>query len=156
MADNSFGPFFELREAKDLLEKLRHDHGRIQENPIDSYAAFDFFVTANQLVDWYWPTATRQQRRDTRNENAVLRICHHLADGAKHFLLDGKHQGVKSTTLDEGAFDPALFFSGAYDTRNLVIELTDAEAKELGMPRISVRELSWMVLEYWVKRFPPQ
>ena len=41
-----FGGFFALGTPADLLKKLRHDF---------SYAAFDFFVTAEHLLDWKYP-----------------------------------------------------------------------------------------------------
>ncbi len=72
--DYGFRGFFALRTPQDLLAKLRHDHARLVDNPIDSYAAFDFFVTANHLVDWIWPSATRTQQRDNRRAETIPRI----------------------------------------------------------------------------------
>jgi len=40
---------FTLRTAKDLFGRLEHDFGRVKRNPTDSFAAFDFFVTAPSL-----------------------------------------------------------------------------------------------------------
>ena len=50
-----FEAFFELKTRADLVEKLRHDLSRIRQNQTDSYAAFDFFVTAEAMMDWRYP-----------------------------------------------------------------------------------------------------
>jgi hypothetical protein len=92
--DYGFRGFFELRTPHDLLKKMQRDHSRLEANSLDAYAAFDFFVTANHLVDWVWPSATRQQLRDNREDVPLLRVCEHLADGAKHFLLTRPHQAL--------------------------------------------------------------
>ncbi len=49
----AFGP--DLITPKYLLRKLEHDYARVQRNPRDTYAAFDFFVTAEHMVDWVSP-----------------------------------------------------------------------------------------------------
>ena len=150
--DYGFRGFFELRTPHDLLKKMHHDRSRLATNPLDTYAAFDFFVTANHLVDWVWPSATRQQLKANREEVALLRVCEHLADGAKHFLLTRRHQGVDATTRLSGAFDPRLFDPAAFDAGALTIELEAAEAVQLGTDHISALELASKVLEYWVSR----
>lgn len=150
--DYGFRGFFELHTPHDLLKKMQHDHSRLVENPLDTYAAFDFFVTANHLVDWVWPSATRQQLRANREEVPLLRICEHLADGAKHFLLTRPHQGVDTTTKISGAFDPQLFDPGAFDVGALTIELEPAEAAHVGAVQVSALELASKVLGYWVSR----
>jgi len=43
--------FGELRLPADLLRKLRHDFERMKMSPQDQYAAFDFFVTAEHIID---------------------------------------------------------------------------------------------------------
>jgi hypothetical protein len=43
---------FELRNPEDLFEILKHDFERLRENPTDSFAAFDFFITAYHIWDW--------------------------------------------------------------------------------------------------------
>jgi hypothetical protein len=35
---------FKLKDAQDLLGKLRHDFDRLQASPTDTYAAFDFLM----------------------------------------------------------------------------------------------------------------
>jgi hypothetical protein len=150
--DYGFRGFFALRTPQDLLAKLRHDHARLADNPIDSYAAFDFFVTANHLVDWIWPSATHAQQRDNRRTETIPRICEHLADGAKHFLLDHPHQGVADAAHTDGAFDPAICDPKSFDVGELVVILEPAEAADIGQSRISALALATIVLAYWSRR----
>jgi hypothetical protein len=46
-----FTGFAELQTPCDLLRKLQHDISRMAADSGDSYAAFDFFVTAEHLLD---------------------------------------------------------------------------------------------------------
>jgi len=38
---------FHLKSYRHLVAKLRHDFERLKRDHVDAYAAFDFFVTAN-------------------------------------------------------------------------------------------------------------
>ena len=44
--------FFDLRSPVDLLDKMRRDFKRLRAAPKDTYAAFDFFVTASHMHEW--------------------------------------------------------------------------------------------------------
>jgi hypothetical protein len=87
-----FGGLPQLRDPQALLRKLKHDLARISAAPDDPYPVFDFFVTANHLIDWVWPTAGKEQHRKERAASAVTRICEHLGNGVKHFVLNAPHQ----------------------------------------------------------------
>jgi len=150
--DYGFGGFFELRTPQQLLAKLRHDHARLAANPTDSYAAFDFFVTANSLVDWIWPSASPDQQKDNRHSDLLPRLCAHLADGAKHFLLDRPHYGVDGTVHDRAAFSRDAFQGDAFQTGKLMIILEAKEAGEIGQSTIDALTLATQVLEYWSRR----
>ena len=153
--DYGFRGFFELRTPQDLLKKLRHDRDRLARNPIDSYAAFDFVVTANHLVDWCWPSASRTQLRDNRRADVLPRLCEHLADGAKHFLLSSPHQGVEATTKRDGWIQDDWVQPGWTDVGDLLVKLEPTEASELGQPAISAVDLATRVLAYWERRIGP-
>jgi hypothetical protein len=43
---------FELRTPCQLFDKLEADFKRVQSDSLDSFAAYDFFVTAWHLVEW--------------------------------------------------------------------------------------------------------
>src|SRR5207248_3556210 len=69
------------------LAKLEHDLGRMESDPTDAYAAFDFFVTAEHLLDWLHPDRAngKADREKLRNQYEIIQIVSHLACGAKHF-----------------------------------------------------------------------
>jgi len=159
--DYGFNGFFELRDAQDLLKKLRYDYDRMIADPMNVYAAYDFFVTANHLVDWMWPSATGKQLRDTRASEAIPRICEHLANGAKHFILNREHAAVRALEsvvaptieVDEILADPEGFGLAWFDPEDgLFITLEAAEAAELGCKKISAPDLARRVLSYWARR----
>ena len=47
--------FGSLQTPLDLLSKLEHDLERMRVSPEDTYAAFDYFVTAEHVIDWAYP-----------------------------------------------------------------------------------------------------
>ena len=82
---------FDLRSPEQLLEKLEADFKRVMADPLDSYAAFDFFVTAWHLVEWkHPPTCDGAARSALLARCPILRVCEHIAVGAKHFEPDPK------------------------------------------------------------------
>ena len=93
---------FDLNSADDLCRKLEADYHRVSENPGDRFAAFDFVVTAWHLLEWRLPGKQKQAERDAIcSRNPVLRICEHLAVGAKHFEpTNPKLQSVQDTHGD--------------------------------------------------------
>jgi len=150
---SDFEGFFELTTPADLLQKLRHDHARIRGDLMDAYAAFDFFVTAEQMLDWVLPDAAdkanKQRRKQKRQATAVLRVTSHLASGAKHFKATrGQHKSVDRVRARDGAFDGSAFDPAVFDTDRPVVELMGVDASELG-GEISVVDLAQRVLTYW-------
>src|SRR5687768_13797633 len=74
-----------LQSAHDLLAKLRHDYARLREAPNDPYVAYDFFATAEHLLDWVYPGSVgRATRMAERDSHPILQVVSHLATGAKH------------------------------------------------------------------------
>ncbi|MEJ7605694.1 MAG: hypothetical protein WKF37_05380 [Bryobacteraceae bacterium] len=83
---------FSLQCPEDLLKKLEHDLGRLHANPLDQYAAFDFVVTAEHMLDWVYPDHPQsnwKRRAEERNNSKLLQITSHIASGAKHFIVTG-------------------------------------------------------------------
>jgi hypothetical protein len=135
----------ELQTPKNLLAKLQFDFARIKANPLDAYAAFDFFVTAEHIPDWVGD-------KSIKISEPFLRVVSHIANGAKHFrATDPKHKSVKNVDVRKGAFQSGVFQSDAFDVGDLVVELKGDEVKMFGA-EISVRRLAQMVIEYWVAR----
>src|SRR5215471_6819170 len=109
---------FELKTAKDLLEKVRHDYQRLMRDPQNAYAALDFFVTARHMPDWLYPgdsAAQKQKRKQLFDSHLLLQVCRHLADGSKHFEATAKqHTSVKDTSREGVAFQPDAFQSPGF------------------------------------------
>jgi hypothetical protein len=139
--------FFDLQTPQDLLRKLRHDFGRLKESPVDSYAAFDFFVTAYHMLEWRYRDRNKPEERTQtyeKKENWFLPVCRQLANGAKHFQAGGG--AVKDTIVRQGPFDQA-FDSHAFDVSELRVEL-DGDAREFAAS-IGVLELAAKALLFW-------
>ena len=130
----SYSGFFELRTPRDLLEKARRDLERLRREPLNEESAFDFFVTVRHVPDWM-----EAQRMGTAtaifDQFVELRICRHLADGAKHFVAThNMHKQVQSTATTPGAFQAGAFQSDTFQTGYLEIELDprDIDTATLG------------------------
>jgi hypothetical protein len=83
--------FFGLSTAEDLLEKLRFERDSIVRNPQDPFTLFNFFVTAYHIAEW-------AGLKHLQRQEPLLEICGHLANGVKHFRLDGsKHTQIRDT-----------------------------------------------------------
>ena len=143
-----FKGFFELQTPQDLLRKLQGDYRRMKESPLDPYAAFDFFVTAEHLVDWTYPN-DRTKQRQVRNSSVLLETCSHIANGSKHFEATAKHhKSVKDASVYRGVFDPRIFQNDAFDVSQLRLHLQGDAATQLGQ-YVGVLDLARKVLDYW-------
>jgi hypothetical protein len=111
---------------------------QLQGEPTYSYAAFDFFVAAEHMVDWLHPNDEAKQKQ-TRNAHELLKICSHIASGAKHFEATRKpHRSVSGLENQGGVFPvPAL-----------KISLDGKAAMQFG-PEVECLDLATAVLEYW-------
>jgi hypothetical protein len=149
-----------FRTPKDLLRKLEHDLQRMKTAVADPYAAFDFFVTADSLVDWLYPevpgdkgaTSGRKHiRSDLRQNDHLVRIASHIANGAKHFIVSpSRHASVVSMrsvhSEEEGRAQEG-------NAAALHVYVTPAEAAELGVQdSIEGTALAERVLQFWVAR----
>lgn len=163
--DFGFNSFCSMREPRDLFAKLRHDLERMREDPLSSFPVYDFFVTANHMVDWVWPSLTQAQMRRQRASDAYLRISEHLGNAAKHFLLSREHYAVADIEvlervpkdIVEQSFalmaEPALGAVWLIEPDGFYVQLDDAAARELGVNRIHVVTLAAQTLDYWQRRF---
>lgn len=153
MPDYGLGGFFpQLRTANDLFAKLERDFERLKANPTNAEVAYDFYVTANHLVDWKWPNDAAKQS-SMRKGDAIPRICQHLANGAKHFSLNQKHDAVQHADTVQEVFDPNTFDPGTFQAKDeLMIEFGPTEAAELGVDRLNAVVLADKVIQYWKPR----
>lgn len=89
---------FELESPQDLLEKLKYDYRVFEADSNNSYAAFNFYVTAEHLKDWIFPGKKNQERSDFEKSHLIMQVVSHIANGAKHFEVEHpKHVSVVDT-----------------------------------------------------------
>jgi len=80
--------FFQLKNAKDLFEKLQWEYENLVSHPGNAWRAFNFFVTAEHMADW-------KDCKLLKTTDPLLALCSHIANGGKHFeKLHKKHKLV--------------------------------------------------------------
>ena len=144
-----FKGVFSLQTAEDLFRKLESDFERMGEDRHDPYAAFDFFVGAYHLIDWHLPGNSKidKENRDKfEQQEILLQICSHLANGSKHFeATAAKHQSVQGTGTERGF---GSGFSDDFDKGGLIVNLDGVAAATLG-DKIRAVALAKDVLAFW-------
>ena len=144
---STFEGFSRLQTPADLLQKLVHDLARMTADPEDEYAAFDFFLTAEHMVDWIHPDS-RREREQLRSSKVVLQVTSHVASGAKHFRATAlQHRSVESVKRS-GYVEPGYVESG-YFLEPVAIYLSPAEAAYFGGKEIEAVALGQKIVEYW-------
>ncbi len=130
------------------MAKLKYEHQKLAEEPENSYHAFNFFVTAWHMCEWY--SQDSGVRTKLRNDNPILRICEHLAIGAKHFEpKSDQHTSVietKSTTV--WSYSLGDIWADGVWAEWLIVKL-DGEARERYGSSIRADELSNHAIEFW-------
>jgi hypothetical protein len=146
---------FGLTTSQDLLAKLRCDYQRLQKHPNNAHVAFDFFVTAEHLLDWLYPgKANKAKREQLRQQEILLQIVSHIASGAKHFDDLARHHQSVGHTGQHGGFWGASFWAPRYFSsrywggRRMVVTLSGQAAIALGQT-ITVLDLATKILNYW-------
>jgi hypothetical protein len=97
--------FFDMRIPEHLLRKLEWEYAQWQGDPLNTYRAWNFFVTAEHLPDWLVSAGHRLPQDSPykfKRKKALLRICSHLANGGKHFTPGDHHRSVASTYAQGG------------------------------------------------------
>jgi len=124
-------------------------------HPFDTYFAFNFFVTAEAMLDWIYPGRNNYEKRNKiKKKNTYLRITSDLATGAKHFSeLDKSHDAVDKTAVSVGYFPRGYFPKGYFPIGwfgdgALFVHLNE-ELPDNGKTVISAYDLAVKVLEYW-------
>jgi len=145
---SEFDGFAELRKPIDLVRKLEFDLNRINKSPQDQYAAFDFFVTAEHILDWLYPDS-KKDRETHRSSETLLRITSHIANGAKHFdAKAGHHKSVIG--IEKNRYVELGYVEEGYFLEPLLLHLTNDEANNLKTDtHVEASWLAKMVLEYW-------
>jgi hypothetical protein len=140
-----------------LLKKLEADFDRVRADSLDSYAAFDFFVTAWHLVEWKHPrTSDGVARSALLARHPILRVCEHLAVGAKHFEPDSQRHKSVADTAAKGAWAQGVWASGSWTpgtwAGDLIVHL-DGKAREQLGEKVVVQELARLVMDAWHSEF---
>lgn len=151
MAETTFSGMAELQTPNDLLRKMKFDLGRLKKVKNDQYAAFDFFTTAEHMLDWLHPGYSgKAKRQDLRQSDVLLRITSHIANGAKHFEAKAKHHKSVSGIEKQRYVEEGYVEDGFFETP-IVVTLSADEVAELGCSVINVVELAERVLEWWIQ-----
>ena len=140
---------FNLQTPRHLLAKAERDFKRLQENPANADAAFDFFVTVRHLPDWLHPSPSDKQQREALFKNHVeLRVARHIADGAKHFkATQPRHKQVVGTSALVSVPQSWAPQPDTAQVKALIIELDarDPDTATLGQ-KVYVMELAERIL----------
>lgn len=145
--------FGTIATPADLVEKLRHDLARMERDPLDVYAAFDFMVTADSLPDWLgWADAVKK-----RTDDPLRTLVHDLADGAKHMLPRIKSAVPHEIVERSGAYDDPL---DTYDNPGDTYDDPGGLDVSSTATRTTAIDLARGVLAYWetmidTKKPPP-
>ena len=149
---SSFKGFAELRVPRDLVRKLEYDLERVLKSPQEQYAAFDFFVTAEHIVDWLHPD-DKEARKSLRSSSSLLRFTSHLANTVKHFDAKAKHhQSVAD--VEKPRFVAAGYVKDGFFEDPVTVHLTADERQWFGQSSIDVTVLAQQVYEYWKANAP--
>lgn len=124
-----------LESPDDLLQKLRNDLGRLISNPLDAYAAFDFFITANHYPEWLAKAkCSIKELKKTRRNRALLNLLNQIANGAKHFYgKKNTRSEIQSTTKRDTWVQPGWMQADMYDAGALIINLEGSLSNEFGL-----------------------
>lgn len=146
---------FDLREPHQLLAKLERELQRLRANPDDVDHAFNFFTTAEHMLDWLYPGSVGKSTREKlRNSDPLLATVSHLATGAKHFdKLSLHHKSVLESDRKGGIWAPGFWAKnfwakGFWAEPRLIITLSGTAVGTLGA-KITALKLAEQVYAYW-------
>jgi hypothetical protein len=75
--EGSMAGMFELRAPKDLRAKLRREYERLKSDPNDSDTAWNFLVTAEDMLDWLFPGDKEAMRRERDSDQLLQAVPDH-------------------------------------------------------------------------------
>ncbi len=140
--------FCAMKSATDLREKLRRDYSRLGTDPGDADVAFNFFLTADRMVDWRFPDDAGA-RAATRSLPLVA-LTSELARGVKVLRVHERRGRSGDATRRGGYFANYLgaYFGWHFGRGRLTVDLTGETAAAFG-DQISALDLARQVLAYW-------
>jgi len=118
---------FGLHDSRDMLEKLQWELNNLfcrQRHNISvcQYHAFNCAVTAWHVTDWLWQDISSSLELKTKLQEKIqnplkkckdfqryvrvdcnaLRLCHQIANGSKHFLVERDPDSTISAVISTG------------------------------------------------------
>jgi hypothetical protein len=143
---------FGLNSARELFEKLRFD-AKEMDKAVNSYAFFNFVVTAYHLIEWVEkdpriPKAGKKDVPSLRKDKSIA-VCRDLANASKHFDLrkDYENQTAKDAVSSQG-WGIGRYGHGAWGVGEESIRIELLEGKE-----IDALVLKEDVLDLWTSFF---
>ena len=127
-----------VRNSNELLRKLRHEFGRLLQDPLCSYPAINVARDAYHLREWLWrekfstdpslqtnvfghATPTEADYNvEINNLFPDFQLVREIANGSKHLVL---HQSGQITDASNGGWDNTSWDSVPWDTEYLYIEV---------------------------------
>ena len=150
--------FLELKNVSDYWKKLLWEFDNLKNKPNNVYFAFNFIVTAWHLTDWYFrekhpnddDQSLKLKIKNFVEENPVVEISEHLANGAKHFEITfKKHKSVKSAVkeryVEEG------YWEKGYSEDPIIVYINEDFKSEFGKS-IKLDYYSKKLMEFWLNQ----
>jgi hypothetical protein len=149
--------FLDLQTADDLYAKLKRDFARLQAEPTDTDAAYNFFVTGWHLLEWAHPGRAQEDlRARKRDANVELLIAEHLAVAGKHFApkdprLESVDGGKRSGVWSDSVWGANVWAKGTW-AETLTVHL-DGKARDILGDKIDVMPLAERLMNFWHQEF---
>src|SRR5438094_10524793 len=140
---------FDLRTPADLLDKLHRELERLRAEPNNADHAFNFFVTAEHMLDWIYPGSPGKAKRKALHKNEILlRVVSQLANSAKHLELFDVPDAVQHSGLGRQWRGPHPILRRVFDG-SLGVRLGGQDATAaLGLSILAI-DLAERVYAYW-------
>jgi hypothetical protein len=153
---NSRGHSQDLQTPLDLLRKMEHDFAQLEADPADAFAAFDFFVAAEHMVDWRYPSPSDARARAKIRSVDPGKTVSDLANGAKHFeATASRHRSVTDVSTEDALGTAALggavlgeMSLGSASRSTMTVTMADSR-------RLEAVDLARLVLTYWQTELAP-
>ncbi|MEO8077062.1 MAG: hypothetical protein ABI818_12075 [Acidobacteriota bacterium] len=150
---DQFRGFGSLKTPQDQLAKVQRTLARLQGRPTDSDIASDFFINANNLVDWVYPGKPKPAARKTLEQEPLLELVSHIANRSKHWVVTHSvHRSFKDAETRPPVYDADVFDPAVYQTEpELVVLLKEPTAGY--RDEIRVLDLAADVVAWWENWF---
>jgi hypothetical protein len=126
----------------------------MKSDPGNPYATFDFFVAAEHIVEWRYPTDTAAQKGVRAHDPG--KTVSHIANGAKHFEATAtQHTSVADLSRED---DYGTSLLGRAHWGEMVYGSTGRPALIVTMAdgrRVDALELAELALTYWTTELGP-